>query len=527
MILSLVFSKVQIWPKPIGVAVVGSILILGVTDVSAQVDGNSSESAAGVTKRTFSIVPRFSVTETLTDNIRLSSANRQSEQTTDISPGIRISGESSRVKGYFDYSRRESLYAQNSSGRTSQNALNTFGSFEAIDNRAFIDFSGTISQQAISALGTQSVGSSSINSNLTETTNLRISPYLRGRLGSLANYTLRYSIATNRSQSAQVSDVISTDTQLQINSLGSSLPLAWSMAASRQNIGYSGAGRSTESGSVTGSLIYTLNPQLVFTLTGGQETNNFTTVGSESSWTTGLGLNWRPSETTQISASRQTRSFGESFNISLDHRTGRTAWRFGDSKDLTSTPSQTGFASLGSTYELYFAQFAAIEPDPIKRAALVSNFLLVNGINPNTAVISSFLTSAVSVQRRQDMSVALLGVRDTVTLTATRSEGSRLDTLAGVADDLANSGVVRQSGLSVNLSHKLTPQTAVTLLASVQQASGSLTQQETTTNLVNVSLTTRVGTQSTALVGLRRVMFESSTNPYTETAITGTLNVPF
>ena len=512
---------------PIGFAIVGCVLALGGSEANAQTDEAQGSTAPSGSKRTVSIVPRFSVTETMTDNVFLSSTNKQSEQTTDINPGIRISGEGSRIKGYFDYSRRESLYAQNSSGRTSQNALNTFGSIEAVDNRAYLDVSGTISQQAISALGTQSLGNSAINSNLTESTNLRLSPYVRGQLGGFANYTLRHSISTNRSQSAQVSDVTTSDTQFQLNSAGSSTPLAWSMAATRQNIGYSGVGRSTESDSATGSLVYTVTPQLVLTLTGGQESNNFTTINKELNWTSGFAVNWRPAETTQFIATRQNHSYGDSFALSLDHRTGRTAWRFSDSKAVTATPSQPGFASLGSVYDLYFAQFAAIEPDPVARAALVSNFLLVNGINPNTVAVSSFLTSAVSLQRRQDMSVALLGVRDTITLTATRSEGSRLDSISGVSDDLSNSGVIRQSGLSINFSHKLTPETALTLLASAQQASSSLGQQNTTTNLINISLSTRVGTQSTALLGLRRVMFESNANPYTENAITGTLNVPF
>ena len=520
-------SSTQKSSRQVGLAAVGCVLAAAVSQAGAQTEGGQELSSAGGSRRAIAIVPRISVTETLTDNIRLSSVNKQSEQTTDFNPGIRISGESSRVKGYFDYSRHESFYAQNSSGRTSQNALNTFGSIEAIDNRAYLDFSGTISQQAISALGTQSVGNSAVNANLTESTNLRLSPHLRGQLGGFANYTLRYSISTNRSQSAQVSDVTTTDAQLQLQSTGSSAPFAWSIAATRQNIGYSGIGRSTESNSVTGSLIYTVTPQLRLTLTGGQESNNFTTVNKESNGTSGFAVNWRPSETTQFNATRQNRSFGDSFNISLDHRTGRTAWRFSDSRDVSTTPSQPGFASLGSTYDLYFAQFAAIEPDPISRAALVSNFLLVNGINPNTVAISSFLTSAVSLQRRQDLSIALLGVRDTITLTATRSEGSRLDSISGVSDDLSNAGVVRQSGLSVNFSHKLTPETALTLLASAQQASSSLGQQETTTNLINVSVSTRLGSHTSALLGLRRVMFESNTNPYTETAVTGTLNVAF
>jgi len=512
-------------PKFIGPSSLGVFLAMTLGGAWAQT--NDMAQSSGGTKRVFSVVPRLSITETFTDNVSLATTGKQSELTTEVSPGIRITSESGRLKGYLDYSFRQTLYAQNTSSRSAQNALNAFGTIEAIDNTAYLDFSGVISQQAISALGTQSVGTASINSNLTESTTLMLSPHVRGRLGSFANYVARYSITTNRSQSALVSDVTSANAQVQLNGQSSFARLGWSLGASRQGIAY-GAGRSTEADSLSGSLNYSVTPQLNLSLTGGQESNNYATPSKESNWTSGFAVNWIPSESTRISASRQNRSFGESHSISFDHRTARTAWRFSDSKDVSSTPSQIGFASLGSIYDLYFAQFATLEPDPIKRAALVNGFLQANGISPTASVVSSFLTSAASLQRRQDMSFALLGVRDTITFTATRSEGTRLDTIAGASDDLANSAVVRQHGFSVNYAHKLTPDAAFNILASTQHASStSQGLQDTATNLVNLSLSTRVGTQSTAVLGIRRVAFESNTAPYTETAITGTLNVQF
>jgi len=505
---------------------IGALLAFVAPGGWAQTDTSQDTAAGTVGKRVFSVTPRVSVTETFTDNLSLTTTGKQSELITEISPGLRLTSDGGRVKGYLDYSLQQTLYAQNSTNRGSKNALNTFGSVEAVDNWAYLDFSGTISQQAISALGTQSASAANINSNLTESTTFRLSPYLRGRVGSFANYLARYSAATNRSQSVLVSDVVNTETFLQIDGLSAGR-LAWAIAASRKGVSYSGAGRATEADSLNATLKYTVTPQLNVSLTGGQESNNYATLGKDATWTTGFAANWHLSESTQFSLSRQTHSFGASHGISFDHRTARTAWRFSDSQDVSSTPSQTGNVGLGSTYDLYFAQFASLEPDPVKRAALVSNFLQANGINPNTTVVSGFLTSAVSLQRRQDLSFALLGVRDTVTFTATRSEGSRLDAVVGVNDDLANSAVLRQQGFSVNYGHKLTPHTALNGLVSMQRSSGSQSAQDVVTNLVSVSVSTKVGAQSTALFSVRRTAFESGVTPYTETAITSTLNVPF
>ena len=477
-------------------------------------------------KRSFSVVPRLSITETFTDNVSLASTGRQAELITSISPGILISGNSGRVKVYFDYSLHETLYAQNSSGRRSQNALTSAGTIEAVENWAYLDFGGTISQQAISAFGTQSPSNFSINPNLAETRNFRLSPYLRGKLSTFADYEARYSLATSRSASALASDVTTKEAVVKLSGRSPTASLGWGLDASRQDTNYR-AGRSTQADRLNATLTYAAAPQLNFSVSGGQEANNFTTVDKKSSFTSGFGVNWAPWETTKLSASRQNRSFGQSHNVSFEHRTPRTVWRFSDSKDISVTPGANGLIGLGSIYDLYFAQFASIEPDPVLRAALVNNFLQANAINPNIPVVSGFLTSAASLQRRQDISFGLLGVRDTVTFIANRSEGSRLDSVAVANDDLSNSGAVRQNGLSVSYSRRLTPDASLNVLASLQKATDGLGLQNTSTKSVNLSVSTRLSRQSTGVLSARRVVFQSNTAPYTESAITGALNVQF
>lgn len=477
-------------------------------------------------KRAITVTPRISVTETITDNARLSTDNRQAEFITEISPGIRVASDAGRLKGFFDYALNARLFAKDTSSTTTQNALTAFGSFEAVDNWAFLDINGTITQQAISALGPQLTGGPLINANQTETTSLRVSPYVRGRWANAVNYDARYSVSSNRSQSSQVSDVITKDLSLQLSGQGSSAKLSWSLNAGQQNVAF-GAGRTTESDRLSGTVTYAVAPQLNLSLTGGQESSNFTSAEKQSSWTSGLGVNWVPSPNTNVSVNRQNRPFGESHSITLSHRTARTAWNLSDSMDVISSPAQSGVTSLGSTFDLYFAQFAAIEPDPIRRAALVTAFLQTNGINPAGPVLSNFQASGLTLQRRQNLSFSLLGVRDTITVIASRSESSRLDSFSTVVDDFSTAAVIRQNGLSVSYAHRLTPDSSMNVLASAQQSSDGAGLQESTTKTVNISLSTKVGVKTTAVLSARRVVYDSTTQPYSETAFTGTLNVPF
>jgi len=210
---------------------------------------------AGGAKSAISIVPRISVSETYTSNVSLSSSGKRSELITQVSPGIRLSSNGGRIKGSLDYSLTEQLYARGTSGRRSQNSLNATGSIEAVDNWAFVDFSGLIGQQSISAFGAPAGDGSALNGNSTETSVFRLSPYLRGRFGSLAEYEARYTLTSSRSRSAAVSDVNSRGLSLRLNGTGARRGAGWSLSADDQTVDYS-ASRSTSSRRVNGQLNY-------------------------------------------------------------------------------------------------------------------------------------------------------------------------------------------------------------------------------------------------------------------------------
>ena len=78
-------------------------------------------------------------------------------------------------------------------------------------------------------------------------------------------------------------------------------------------------------------------------------------------------------------------------------------------------------------FDDYFDLFASRQPDPVLRAQEVNEFLRLRGIPATTQVISGFLASQVTLQRQQTLSVALLGIRDTVNLTAAQSRSTQVD----------------------------------------------------------------------------------------------------
>ncbi len=471
------------------------------------------------------IVPRVSVTQTWTDNVRLASDGEQADQITEITPGVTITVAGDRLKAYVNYALNEIYYAQGSSPRRSQNQLNGFGTLEAVEGWAYLDLNASISQQAISAFGPQSISNTSVNSNQAEVSSYRISPYVRGKLGSWAEYDARYSRTETNSDATVVSGAVAVDSMVKIKGDSSLRDLGWSADANRQRIDHR-AGRSTEADRLNLGLSYAITPQLSVSANVGRESENFTSLEKQSDGTHGFGASWSPSERTRVSFVRGQRPFGDTHTLNLEHRTARTAWRFMDSKDVATNPSQSSPTGFGSIYDLLFNQFAALEPRVEERARLVNAFLQNNGIKPDPSVIGSFLTSAVLMQRRQDAMFALLGVRDTVTFVATRSDSRRLDLASLAVDDLSTSSLIRQQGLSVNWAHRLTPEYSLGLLVSHQKTSGSLGLQGTRLQLFNASLAGKVGRHALAAVGLRHVVSHGN-SPYNETAIHFNLTVQF
>lgn len=499
------------------------------TAQEATVSDPAATQADDAPRHTWFIAPRISVSETLTDNVLLLDSNKQADQITQISPGVRISAIEPRLKLYLDYQRSEFLYAQNSGANTYQNSLNSFGTLEAIEKWFFVDFSGIILQQPISAFGTQSPSYASINPNLTESSNYRVSPYIRGTLGSLATYEVRYSRSWMHAKADFVSDVDSEDWIARIGSRTALSKFGWSLEASQQRADYS-LGRETDADRVRGVLSYEVLSDLRLSVIAGRETNNYISIDKESHNIHGFGFDWSPNERTKLAGFRETRFFGDGHSFTFTHRTPLSAWRFSDSRDVSILPNQLTLVGLGSMFDLIYQQFASVESDPVKRAALASNFLAANNISPNAAAIAGFLTSSAFVQRQRDLSFALIGARNTLTFLLSQSESQQLGTFSGF-DSFSNASNIRQYGFTVTLDHRLSPLSSINLTLSRQRSTGSFSnpigEENDTLHAFNITFTTKLGPHTTASLGARRAVFTGTISPYTEDAVVGTITVQF
>jgi len=144
-----------------------------------------------------------------------------------------------------------------------------------------------------------------------------------------------------------------------------------------------------------------------------------------------------------------------------------------------------------------------------------------------TLANGGLLTSTASVSRRKNFSVALLGLRTTLLFSAFRGESRAVDTTVTDAGDLSNGNAVDQRGFSVNVSHRLTPQQALSADFSQSKSSGSVDRRSTDLRSFTATWTNRWSPFVDLTLSARRSLFGSSINPYNESALIASVRVKF
>jgi uncharacterized protein (PEP-CTERM system associated) len=497
-------------------------IVLSIFSVNLKAQTTVAENLKGL----FLFSPSITASETWTDNISLNSNVRESGWISTISPGLNVRSTSGIIKGSLNYSLNYLNYSNGGNNNSLQNSLNSLFNVEVIDGHGYADFSGVISQQTISAFSLQTNNlNGNLNSNKTEVSSYSFSPYYKGRLASFFNYEARYRLATTKAKSSNNFSSNDSTTSLNLTSDNFFGKVNWGLDINHQIISHK-INPETKLTSLNTSLNYPVFDKLSLTLSAGRQSQNYSSTTNDNSWTSGAGFSWSISEMTKFAANVEKNPLGRMHSLDFEHRTPRTNWRVSDVKSVSLNNSRN-FPQNGNNYDLLFNQFSSIEPDVNKRSQLVNNYMLLNGITSNSTPVNGYLTSGTSIQRTQNISFALLGIRDTVTFTATRSTGDRVGLSTLALDDFSSFNSINQEGVSIMFSHRLTENTVISNQLSKQKTLGDVNSQNSEIKSLNITASTRISSKANLSLSARRSIFSSTSFPYKETAITSSLAVQF
>ena len=480
--------------------------------------------------QTWQLTPSIAVAETLTDNVDLAPSGRQrADLVTQVTPGLRLDHTGGRLKANVNYRMSGLLYARTSGRNDIQNYLDATATAEVVSKWLFIDTRASITQQPISAFGPQTDGTSeNVNANRAETLTYRISPYIRGKLASVADYEIRYSSAATAARGSNVGDTRVEDWLGTLRGVTTPMGFGWALNASHQTV-HAGSGRNIETTRVNGSLIYQYSAQLRTTALVGWETNNFSASKNESAATYGARVEWMPTDRTTLLAFKERRPFSDTHEYSLRHNTPLTAWHLSDRKTITTVPDQLGLVRSGTAAELLSDALTGQFPDPVERAREVERLLQQTGVPRDLAVFTPFLTTRVLLQRARQVGVSVLGARNTVTLAATSIDSSAASTGMATIDDLSRAAEIRQHSISAAWAHRFSGYSSVNVLTShIRSSSASGPGLESTQSLARLLYSRQLGPRTSGTVSARYVRFDSSGgSDFREKAITASLLVTF
>lgn len=469
------------------------------------------------------VEPRAALRQTWTDNIALQGReSKRSDWVTEVAPGISIAANGARLKGNLDYALTGLFHARDSRRNDHQNALNALGALEVIESFFFVEARAQISQQLVSAFGARPASNTSDTANRTETRVFSFAPYIKGRMASATAYDLRFDEAMFRSSDNQVSGSNVRTWTGKLESTSDQARFGWSVDFKDQRYDVKD-GLDTETRLAHGSLIYHLDRSLRIFVRGGRESNNY--FGEDRSETIhGAGVEWNPTERNQLSAENDKRFFGRGYRYSMRHRTPLSAWNLVMSKESTNAVDQLRRGSASTPFQRLFDLLVTEVADPVRRAEQARQTLLAAGIAPDASSESALLANQVFVDKRIEGSVALLGARNTVTISAFHSERRPILQFGSTGDDFANASLVKANGAAINWSRRLSPLSSLVagVVWSRNTGSRSTTDLRSDQRAFNVQLSTKLSPKTGGALGYRHVRFEadgSATDDYRENAL--------
>lgn len=499
---------------------IGTILISGCLALA---------STSGLSQ-TFRLNPYVELGERYTDNILLTEdSSARKDWVTDVSTGFRLERKSSRADLSIDYRLNRLFHSRQSSLDRTEKLLSSRATIEAVENWFFVDAFATISQENRSAFGVAGLpGVSSNIANRVETRNVRINPYVRGSVSDIATYQLRFNAIGTRTADEFNPNTSSREWTGFIRNTPGAGRLGWSLDGNSLDV-KSDLARDVMDARLRGGVTVAPSPQLHLAVNGGFERSNLDTEAAKTTATYGVGIDWAPSDRTKLAAVSQKRFFGFDHAVALGHRTRLTAWRFSSSKEVTLLGNRLTTENAGSVQSLLLDLLASTIVDPIGRAEAIQRRYEQTGIPASTGFSRDFVASRPYLNRRQEESVALLGIRNTLSLNVgqqtQRAFGSAIPNQPGITriED------IRQSGFNLAWAYRLSPVSTLRLeLSRLRTESLDSDALSTTQQLQSIFFVTQLGAHTTASFGLRRVDFDSTLqSSHRENSAVSSLSVRF
>lgn len=446
-----------------------------------------------------------------------------------VSPGLRWTDRTGRIQGSLDYAG--DFFTRKGRGTDDTDYRTTLGAratAEVVPASVFVDANAAITQQAISAFGQQSVGGSvQQNDNQTEVRSVAVSPRARGSIGTWADYEARFGAGYSTTHGGPAIPASRTsDALFRLASPRGGTRLGWNVSVTQRHVRASGApGADTaEESRVRAGLTWVATPQLQLSVNAGAESaDEGSRAARHRDATGGVGLVWAPTPLTRFLADVEHRSVGNTGRINFVTRGPYTVLSYTLTRDTTFGIDGNAGGTPVTLYQLLFLKYASV-PDPADRDRLIMAELA--GRDPNQVATVPVIGRAFSLLTRQDLSLAWSGRRLSLTLFgfSSNSRGFGAESFGSL---VSTTEPIVQHGYTSTLAYRFTPFTTLSLSGTRRMTFATSAAAGNDLKSAELGLASQIGLRMTGRVTARYTVFNSTTEPYREAALSTSLTLRF
>jgi uncharacterized protein (PEP-CTERM system associated) len=321
------------------------------TAFGAGVIGPSPAAGAAGDQSGWTFTSGVALSATYSDNADLNSntKGKQEELYLQVLPYFTLDGTGARVKARGYYAPALYTGTIGDSSANIDNFLSLNGTVEVTPDTFFVDGYATasvVNQNATGPGGGIPNGSYLYNSdNLTQAFGVGVSPYVRYRLGSTADFLARATIGTTNFANASENNAVNASFLTGFTSGPSFQRLPWSVYYSLTGLDFNESsavyGSSNTYQQLTGRASYVISP--IWRVDGslGYANNDYeTTSGNTSGATWSLGGTWTPSSRIALSLGYGGQPYGDSWYLDYRYAHKRVTWFANYSTQLTTVQQE-------------------------------------------------------------------------------------------------------------------------------------------------------------------------------------------
>jgi len=459
------------------------------------------------------IQPRFSLSETYTDNALLEGDNPSSDLITTLSPGVSISGNGARVRLATQYTAQKQIFKNNDELGQLTHLLQTNGNAELVRDQVFMSAFASMFPTVRDSFGQISNRNRNARdaSNRTNVVSYGFAPEFRHRLGnwvSLKATTNWSDVSTGEGQAGGGQNM---DWRFSADSGRRFARVSWGSNFSRRENDGGDFGNRSVFQQWTNTARYRLNRFVRLNSTLGYESNDFQTdqnglngqgnLRGGLNWSLGTTLNLTPR--TSITGSFGERAFGSTKSFDFNHRWRRFIVNGRYNEELRTTAEVLREQQVFGTVD----PFGNPIIDP-----------LGNG-DPSVPIDQLGLTNDVFISRTFIATVGYQLRRDQFNVNVTRR--SQESTLNGNADTLFSTGG--------SWSHTLSNRLSTGLTADFQTREGDGLAQTSDFMFISPFVNYTIGPRVSSRLSYSHMDSVSgdASDDFTENAVQGTLSFAF